>query len=549
MPQPAGHLMVRTLEAHGVRRAYLVPGESFLNILDGLYDSPIEAVVCRQEGGAGFAALAEGRLGQQDGRILPGVAMVTRGPGAANAMIAVHTAYQDATALVLLVGLVPLRDRSRESFQEFSIHEWFGSTAKRVLTLEDADHAGELVAEAMQVAASGRPGPVVIGVPEDVLTLPTAAPVPAPRVLAAPHPDSTELDALAARLAVAKRPLLVVGGDGWFGQDGAALLDFAAAAHIPVFSDFRAYDAVPHHGPVADRAWAGMLGYGRSDAAAVALAQADLLVAVGCTRSDVMSEGYTVGLGVPTVVIGPDPDVLQHAGRLDQLILATPHTFVAGLVGSEPAVARADRGERWMLDCAAANARFRTAPATAADTGFDLDAAFVELERRLPRERTVTYGAGNATIWGHRYLTHDVPNSLVGPRNGAMGVAVPAAVAAALVHPDRLAVAVCGDGDFLMNGQELATAAARRLRILCLVIDNGRYGTIVQHQQRHYPGRPSGTDLHNPDFAAWMRAFGGYGATVTTNAEFSRALGDALSNTGPALLHLVVDRDVMPTVG
>lgn len=552
--QSAGHLMVQTLEAHGVERVYTVPGESFLDILDGLHDSSISTVVCRQEGGAGFMALAEGRLGNADGAVLPGVAMVTRGPGAANAMIAVHTAYQDATALVLFVGLVPIRDRSRESFQEFSIHSWFGSTAKRVLTLEDADQAGTLVAEAMQVAASGRPGPVVIGVPEDVLRESTSAEAPEVRPIAAPIPAEAELDALAERLRAASKPMIVVGGDGWHGDDGARVLAFAARAGVPVLADFRSYDAVPHHGEDAQRAWGGMLGYGRGASMAVALDEADLLICIGATRSDVMSEGYTASMDAETVVALPDPSLLQHAGRLDQLILATPHTFAQALERLDGADVRGSRDDTWMLGRADAQRRFSTAPTEAdPEAGLDLDVAFGELERALPADRAVTYGAGNATIWGHRYLSHETSASLVGARNGAMGLAVPAAIAAAFLRPDRPAVAVCGDGDFLMNGQEVATAVANHLPVLFLVVDNSRYGTIVQHQEREYPGRVSGTDLQNPDFGAWIRAYEtdsapAFGARVTSNEEFSAALGDALAalEHGPALLHLVIDRNTMP---
>lgn len=552
--QSAGHLMVQTLEAHGIERVYTVPGESFLDILDGLHDSSIETVVCRQEGGAGFMALAEGRLGGAAGAVRPGVAMVTRGPGASNAMIAVHTAYQDATALVLFVGLVPIRDRSRESFQEFSIHSWFGSTAKRVLTLEDPAQAGSLVAEALQVAASGRPGPVVIGVPEDILRELTDAPVPAARPLAAPRPSDAELAELAERLRGAAKPMIVVGGDGWHGDDGERLLAFAANAGVPVLADFRSYDAVPHHGADAERAWGGMLGYGRGAAMAAALGEADLLICVGCTRSDVMSEGYTAAMEAETVVALPDANLLQHAGRLDQFILATPHTFAQSLERLADADVRGEREDAWMLGRAETQRRFSTAPTEAdAAAGLDLDVAFGELERALPADRAVTYGAGNATIWGHRYLSHAAPASLVGARNGAMGLAVPAAIAAAFLRPDRPAVAVCGDGDFLMNGQEVATAVAHHLPTLFLVVDNSRYGTIVQHQEREYPGRTSGTDLQNPDFGAWMRAYAtertpAFGARVTTNAEFTAALEDALAalEQGPALLHLVIDRDTMP---
>lgn len=541
MPQSAGHLIVRQLEAHGVRRAYSVPGESFLDVLDGLYDSPIEAVVARHEGGAGFMALAEGRLTG-----VPGIAMVTRGPGAANAMIAVHTAWQDATPLVLFVGLIPVADRERESFQEFSLTGWFGSTAKRVMVLDDEHRAAEMVAEAMHAAATGRPGPVVVGLPEDVLVRVTdAVPVEPRRAVPSRVSPEDALDAV-ARIAAAARPLVVVGGDGWDGGDGGAdgsvgaeFAAWAAAAHVPVAADWRAYDAVPH----GSDAWAGWLGYCRADTLAARLDEADLLVFVGCGRTDNLTDGYRRGLDAETIVVLPDPEAKGHAGRIDLQVVGNPAAWVAAL--PEPSAARGGRTRDWMDELAADQHRF-SEPAPEACDGVDLSTAMGLLDARLPDERVVTYGAGNATIWGHRFVGHNLPNSLVGPRNGAMGMAVPAAVAASLVFPDRQAVAICGDGDFLMNGQELTVCGAHGGTPLVIVVDNGIYGTIVQHQRAHYPGRPSGTSMDSPDFAAGMRAYGGFGEYVETTADFGPALDRALASGLPALLHLRADPATMP---
>ncbi|GAA1367286.1 thiamine pyrophosphate-binding protein [Arthrobacter rhombi] len=544
MSTSAGHLIVRQLEAHGVKRVYSVPGESFLDVLDGLHDSPITTVVARHEGGAGFMALAEARLTG-----LPGIAMVTRGPGAANAMISVHTAWQDATALVLFVGLIPVADRGRDSFQEFSLDGWFGTTAKRVMVLDDEHRAAELVAEAMHAASSGRPGPVVIGLPEDVLVRMTdSGPVP-PRPVPAPVPGAAAVDELASRLAGADRPLIVAGGDGWGeavnGRNaGATLAAWAEAAHVPVAADWRAYDAVPH----TSSAWAGYLGYYRSDALAERTAEADLLVFVGCGRSDVPSDGYTRGLEASTVVVLADPNAATHAGRIDQQIVATPASVAAALPDAD--AARGNRGAGWMQALAAEQHTFATPAAENPATGVDLSVAFGLLEEKLPANRIATYGAGNATLWGHRYLTHAGPGTLVGPRNGAMGVSVPAAVAASLIHPDRVAVAVCGDGDFLMNGQELAVAKAHGTAPLVIVVDNGVFATIVQHQEKHYPGRPSGTAMANPEFAALMETFGGHGEDVRTTADVSAAIDRALEAVTvrkvPALLHLRIDPATMP---
>ena len=549
MSQSAGHLIVQTLEAHGVERVYAVPGESYLDVLDGLHDSEIETVVCRHEGGAGFMALAEGRLTGK-----PGIAMVTRGPGAANAMVSIHTAWQDATAMLLFVGLVPVNDREREAFQEFDLSGWFGTTAKRVITIDDEHRAGELVDEAMRIAASGRPGPVVIGLPEDVLVRMTDRVALPPSQPAHPAPVPGEMMQLVGRLAQAKRPAFVVGGDGWHDGIGSLISEFAVAAGVPVFHDWRAYDVISHESP----AHAGWLGYGRADSVVAGYAEADLLIFVGCGRSDVLSEGYTAGFDAETVVVMPDPNAAMHAGRIDQQIVAVPAAFASALAAADPRLARGGRDDTWMNERADAQRRFaahrpdadvRDPELAGKDLGVDLGVAFGILDERLNGEAILTYGAGNATIWAHRFIRHHTPASLVGARNGAMGLSVPAAVAASVAFPDRRAVAVCGDGDFLMNGQEVATAFAHGGKPLVIVVDNSVYGTIVQHQEAHYPGRPSGTTMVNPNFADWMRSFGGHGEHVTATADFEAALDRALAADAPALIHLVVDPALMPPKG
>ncbi|KAB1948130.1 thiamine pyrophosphate-dependent enzyme [Brevibacterium linens] len=579
MSRSAGHLIVDTLESAGIERVYAVPGESYLDVLDGLYDANIETVVCRQEGGAGFMALAESRL---TGR--PGIAMVTRGPGAANAMISVHTAWQDATALVLFVGLVPLNDRSRESFQEFSLPEWFSSTAKRVLTIDDEARAGEITADALRIAASGRPGPVVVGLPEDVLVRLTESPTPTLAEVAPPTPAPAVIDGLASRIAAAERPAFVLGGDGWHNGCGAELAGLAASAGVPIFCDWRAYDAIPHSSP----AWAGWLGYGRADAVAAGFAEADLVVFVGCTRSDVLSDGYTIGFDAETVLVSLDMEATQHAGRIDEHIIASPDSFTQALTRNDaggardPGQLRGTRTDEWMQSRADVQSRFaahrpdaEAAPENANRAGVDLGVAFGILDDRLGGDAILTYGAGNATIWGHRFIRHERPAGLVGARNGAMGLAVPAAVAASLAYPERRAVAICGDGDFLMNGQEIATAFAHSGSPLIIVVDNGVYGTIVSHQENHYPGRPSGTRMVNPNFAAWMSAFDlgssgvasarvsgsvppgadgtatgagmvGHGERVEATEDFAAALDRALAHDGPALIHVLIDPATMP---
>jgi acetolactate synthase-1/2/3 large subunit len=538
-PLSAGHLLVAQLEREGVRRVYGVPGESFLDVLDGLHDSPISTVVTRHEGGAGFMALAEGRLTG-----LPGVAMVTRGPGAANAFIAVHTAYQDATPMLLFVGLVPVPDRGRESFQEFDLTGWFGSTAKKVVMLDDPTAAARVVAESVHVARSGRPGPVVIGLPEDVLTLPAGTSRPV-QPLAVPRPRAAEaeLKELVSRLEHARRPLIVVGGEGWTAESGQELMRWATRHSIPVLADFRAYDAVPHD-LQGTGAYAGSLGYGRGDHAARLLDEADLTVFLGAPRGDVLSDGYTRGLDSETVLVLPG-DAQGHSGRIDQFVSAHAPSFVLDLV-TTPASPDADVA--WFKAAGEAHAHFSTPSpeptASADDTYVDLTAVMSVLREELTPDTVITYGAGNHALWPARHLPHRTPASLVAPRNGAMGMGIPAAVAASLVFPGREVVSVAGDGCFLMNGQELATAVGHGAVFVALVVDNGCYATIREHQEGAYPGRPSGTRLTNPDFAAWARSYGAYGETVTSHRDFREAFRRARASGLPAVLHLIQD----PTV-
>lgn len=536
MTRSAGAAIVAQLEALGVRRAYGVPGESYLEVLDALHDSPIRTVVCRQEGGAGFMAMAESRLTG-----IPGVAMVTRGPGAANAAIAVHTAWQDATPLVLLVGLVPIADRDRESFQEFSPAAWFGSTAKRVLTLESAERAGAQVAEAFAVATSGRPGPVVLGLPEDVLVHATSAPLAPARATASGAVSAEQAGELAELLDTARRPLAVVGGDGWTPDAAGAFTSWCERRGLPVVTDWRCHDLVDHDSP----AFVGWLGYGADPGLSDAMDAADLLLFVGCGYADVLSDGYRAGAAdAVTVVVDPDPDLRTHQRRVDLHLLAGPTAFAAALPDGAGSADPA-----WVAGLRSARDRFAAPAGTAAGPAVDLDVAMAELASRLDRDAVITYGAGNHALWAQRFLPHHRPGTLLAPRNGAMGFGVPAAVAASLAHPGRQVVSIAGDGCFLMNGQELATAVAHGATPLILVADNAQYGTIRAHQEQHHPGRVSGTGLVNPDFGALARAFGAHGERVATTADLPGALDRALGCGTAAVLHLDVDPAVLAPRG
>lgn len=524
LPRTGGQILVDQLAAHGVGTVFGVPGESYLEVLDALHDSSVRMVVCRQEGGAAYMAEAAGKLTGS-----PGVCFTTRGPGAANALVALHTAHQDATPLVLFVGLVPRRHTGRAGFQEFDLRGTFGANAKLVETADEAERLPEITARAFAVARGGRPGPVVVGLPEDMLTdtarVPDALPLPVPEGAVSPE----QLRELEALLAQAARPLVVLGGSPWTEAARKDVRAWAEAWSLPVAVDFRCQDLIPGDSDI----FAGNLGYGRSAALAERLSSADLLICVGAAPGDVSTDGYTL-LELPE---GPDasrrivhvlpewpPPGAWHRG--DLTLLAAPAAFAGAVADLRPTapvpwadITRADR---------AAHLEFRR---TLHDPEpLDLGAVFATLDARLDADAVVTFGAGNYALWAQRFLTYREGMRQLAPRNGSMGYSVPAGVAAAVTMPGRQVVTFAGDGCFLMNGQELSTAVAEDAAPLILVVDNGTYGTIRKHQELAHPGRVSGTDLVNPDFAAYARAFGAHGETVSATEEFAPALERSLAN-------------------
>ncbi|MGW0683829.1 thiamine pyrophosphate-dependent enzyme [Streptomyces sp. NPDC002754] len=529
-----GQVLVDQLRAHDVDTVYGVPGESYLAVLDALYDAPVRMVVCRHEGGAGYMAEASGKL---TGR--PGVCFTTRGPGATNALVALHTAHQDATPLVLFVGLVPRDHTDRHAFQELDLRGTFGTNAKLVETIDDAARVPEYVARAFAVASSGRPGPVVLGLPEDMLTdvveVADATPLPVPQG----GVSAEELTVLEGLLASAERPVVLLGGSRWTGRARADVRAWAEAWSLPVAVDFRCQDLMDNEADV----YVGNLGYGRAKALAERVREADLLVSIGAAPGDVTTDGYralpTVGgdeAGPRLVQVLPEAQPPGVVHRAELTLLASPEAFGTAIRTQRPAapVPWAERTKQARSEHLAA----RT-PEPDGDP-LDLGEVFAHLDDRLPGDTIVTFGAGNHAIWAQRFLTYRDGMRQLGPRNGSMGYGVPAAVSAAIAHPDRRIVSVAGDGCFLMNGQELATAVAEGAAPLILVLDNAQYGTIRVHQEREYPGRVSGTALGNPDFAAYARAFGAHGETVTTTEEFAPALDRALACGRAAIIHLKV---------
>jgi len=529
-----GEILVASLVAQGATHAFGVPGESYLAVLDALHDvrDRLRFYVCRQEGGAAYMADAYGKLTGT-----PGLAFVTRGPGASNAAIGIHTAQQDSTPMIVFVGQVGGDMVDREAFQEVDYRRMFGSVAKWAAQIDRADRIPEYVAHAYRLAMSGRPGPVVLALPEDMLTS-RAACANAPRVTALPaHPGADEIARVRAMLAGARAPLVLVGGSRWDAAACAALRTFAEAHALPVAAAFRHQDLFDNRHPL----YAGDVGIGINPKLAERVRAADVLLVIGERLGEMTTGGYT--LIVPPVPhqqlihVHPATDELGRVYQPALAIAATPGALLAAL-NAAPAVPQPGRHE----DAATAHADFdawrapRTVPGAV-----DLWRIVRWLDERLPDDAILTNGAGNYTVWLHRLFRYRGFRTQLAPYSGAMGYGVPAAVGAKAVHPERMVISWNGDGCFLMNGQELATAVQYGLGVLFVVIDNGMYGTIRMHQERTYPARVSGTDLVNPDFAALARAYGAHGETVRTTAEFAPAFERAAAAGGPALIHVKVD--------
>jgi len=528
-----GRILVDNLVAQGCDRIFTVPGESFLAVLDALHDTPeIDLVVCRQEGGVGFMACADGAL---TGR--PGVAFVTRGPGATNASIGVHVARQDSQPMILFIGDVDRATRDREAFQEINFEAMFAPIAKWAARIDDARRLPEYVARAYQIAMSGRPGPVVLALPEDML-LDTVEAIDRPRVDAPAQPcDPEAMGALSALLDRAERPVAIVGGGGWNPDAGQDFATWAEKTGIPVAAAFRRQDAVANDCAV----YAGNLGYGPNPKLLERVKAADLLLVVGPRLGEATTDGYTLITpehpGQVLIHVHPDPAELGMAYRTDLAICADMTEFAADVHAIEraPLTTGAEAHDEWLA---------WSTPAPR-EVAMDLGSCVAAMRERLPADSIICNGAGNYSGWWHRYWHYAGGRSQLAPTAGAMGYGVPAATAAALRHKDRQIVALAGDGCFLMNGQELATAVAHGADMLVLVIDNGAYGTIRMHQEREFPGRISGTTLANPDFAALARAYGCWAETVERTADFAPALDRALAEPGVKLLHLKTDVEVI----
>jgi acetolactate synthase-1/2/3 large subunit len=536
----AGHVIVDTLAAHGIKRAHVVPGESFLDVLDGLHASPIETNVCRHEGGATYMAEADGKMNQ-----LPGIAMVTRGPGAANAHVGLHTAWQDSTPMVLFVGLIPFAHRDREAFQEFDIKAWFDTGAKRVMVLDHAARASEIVAEALFAAMSGRPGPVVVGLPEDVIRQQIPAELHPPIPVATGGMTTVDAAALADALAASSKPLFVTGGNDWTQEAADQLTRWLEKHHIPAAAEWRTEGTIPFDSP----SYVGPIGYGRPRPTYDLLEETDLLIFVGTVPGDVITDGFLCRQDwtKKNFLVTIDPSLRGRSGPVSYQILAKPDVFIRDLAKIDLPVK--DEWTAWTSKMRAEQVAFAALPPATPSAGpARMDTLMANLVPTLPHDAMVTLGAGEHTNWAHRYFPTQRYASMISARNGSMGYSVPSAIAASLEYPGRRVVTIAGDGEFLMNGQELATAAQYGATPLVIVMDNQEYGTIRTHQERHYPQRVSGTQLENPEFALMAQAFGGFGIKVEHDADIPAAITAALKAIDEdrvfALIHLVVEQRV-----
>ena len=535
-----GQILVDCLRLHGVDTVFCVPGESYLATLDAFHDvqDKIDLVVCRQEGGVTNMADAWGKMTGK-----PGIAFVTRGPGATNASVGIHTAHQDSTPLILFVGQIARDMAEREAFQEVDYRRMFGEMTKWVAQIDSAARIPEMVSRAFHVATSGRPGPVVLALPEDMQTERADTEDGQLYRSAQANPGATDMDKFRDMLASAKKPMVLAGGGGWSAEACADLAAFAEANRLPVATAFRRQDLMDNRHPN----FAGVVGLGINPKLKDRLDDTDLLIVLGPQLGEIVTGGYTyftfpkpkqtmihISAGVDELGKVYQADLGINAGMAEFCAAAKAMTPVDASWAGEAETAHAD----YMA--------FSTPPDMPGDVNYSEIVGW--LNDNLPDDAVITNGAGNYTVWVHRFFRYKQYGTQLAPQSGAMGYGVPSGVAAGVRHRDRIVVSFSGDGCFQMNGQEIGTAVQQGVKTIFIVVNNGMYGTIRMHQETHYPKRKSGTDLHNPDFAALARAYGAHGETVTKTADFEAAFDRCRTAEGPSLIELVIEPDaVLPT--
>ncbi len=536
MVRHGGKILSDQLVKLGVRRVFSVPGESFLAALDGLYDSDIQNVVCRQEGGAAMMAEAYGKMTGQ-----PGVCFVTRGPGATNASAGIHIAMQDSTPLVLFVGQIDNRHTDRETFQEIDYKSLFGGLAKWVAQVDHTDRLPEYIARAFRVATSGRPGPVVLALPENMLSAQAdVADLRLPDIISQPVPGDA-IQAIMHALGQAEKPLVVVGGSHWNRQAQADLQAFAERQDVPIVSGFRRQDYMDNH----HSHFAGDLNVGVNPRLAARLRAADMLVLLGTRFGDIETQGYTL-----VDPANPQKHIVHVHADADEI--GRVYTPDVGIVAAAPAVLRqladAEPAGNWADWTADARADYEAWIIPQESPGALKQEDVIKwLSDNLPDDAIITNGAGNYAAWLHRYFIYKQHGTQLAPTSGSMGYGFPAAISAAIEYPDRTVVCLAGDGCFQMTCNELSTAVQHGAKPIVIVMNNGRYGTIRMHQEKTYPGRVSGTALANPDFAALARAYGGFGVLVTRSEDFPAAFAAAQAAGTVAIIECKVDEEALAT--
>ncbi|HWK95044.1 MAG TPA: thiamine pyrophosphate-binding protein [Pseudolabrys sp.] len=530
-----GEILIDQLVVQGVRHAFCVPGESYLAALDALHDAPITLTICRHEGAAAMMAEA---VGKATGR--PGICFVTRGPGATNGSAGVHIARQDSAPMIMFVGQVGRDMREREAFQELDYRQVFGGIAKWATEIDDPARIPEIVSRAFFTACNGRPGPVVVALPEDMLTERCVVPDAAAVEPVETWPGLNDMSRLQKMLWAAKKPIAIIGGSRWSEAATAAMMRFAERFALPVATSFR----YQHLFDSSHACYAGDFGIGPNPKLLARVKGADLVLLIGDRMSEMSSQSYTA-FDIPEpqmklVHVHPGAEELGRVYHPALAINAAPTAFCAALEGLQPPNDIAWKGE---ADTAHADFLVWTETPSAQPGPINLGEIMVWLRDNLGPEAIITNGAGNFATWINRYYRFRRYNTLIAPTSGSMGYGFPAAVAMKTLHPDRTVVCVAGDGDFLMTGNDFATAVQYSRPVIVVLWDNGTYGTIRMHQEREYPGRVVGTELKNPDFAAYAKAFGGFGVRIEKTADFPAAFAAAQKSGLPSIIHLKVDAE------
>ena len=534
----AADIIVRSLEQHGVERVYCVPGESYLALLDALHSSSVQVIVCRHESGAGFMAVAEAKLTAK-----PAVFMVSRGPGATNGSIAVHVAEQDAVPLILFIGQVSRQERGRGAFQEVDYTQFFGMMAKAVFEVSDGQKVAETVARAFHLAQEGVPGPVVISLPEDMLTDSVSGDALPPYPVARPQYNAADAQALQDMINQAERPM-VLAGQLFRGSRGAkALAAFAEAQRLPVVLSWKSQDVFDNSSSL----YGGHFGFGTPAKHKEVVARADLIIAAGTRLGDLASINYSFPAApLPAQKLAhiyPDSRPVGRVFRTDLGIIADPVPLFEDL-GRHPHVANAVR-EQWNSSINDFIRGFQTFVSPQPTDGVDFGTVVVAIAAVAPGDAVLITDSGNISSWVHRHWKMTPRNTLIGTVGGAMGLGVPGAVAASLAAPERMAIGFVGDGGVLMTGNELATALQYGAKPKIVISDNGTYGTIRTHQEREYPQRVSGTDLKNPDFTSWAQSFGALAVTIAAESDIAPKIAEALAYDGPAVIHVKSSREAL----